>query len=208
MAGYPVFEYNDMLQPLQFVDHPQQRLHQHQSLLNILAHKTPDQRHIPNRPDVDVSDMGGHYLLELEVPGVKDPDAISCQFTSWRCLVVTGTTTRGWHHQQQAKENGTGEDTNGFAKLTRQITGDLAKTKTAEEAAAKKAEAEASLLPELINAERRIGAFRRQFNFPEDVDMEKLTAKLDAGLLSIHLPKRHHSAPKGSGKVKIQGPMI
>ncbi|KAK5126104.1 hypothetical protein LTR85_011459 [Meristemomyces frigidus] len=196
MAGFPVFAYSDMLQPLQFVDHPHERLHQHQTLLNILAHKTPDQTHMPNRPDVDVSDAGGHYLLEVEVPGVKDPNAISCQFTSWRCLVVSGTTTRDWQHQATHAKDGAGEDPNGFVELSRQITADKEKE---EEEAAKE-----DLQPILINGERRIGSFRRQFNFPEDVDMEKLSAKLEAGLLTITLPKRHHGAPKGSGKVKIQ----
>ena len=34
--------------------------------------------------------------------------------------------------------------------------------------------------------------------------MEKLSAVLDAGLLSVKLPKKHHTLPKGSGKVKIE----
>ena len=57
--------------------------------------------------------------------------------------------------------------------------------------------------PWLILGERRIGSFRREFNFPVDVDMEKLSAKLEAGLLTIKVPKRINSYPRGSGKLKI-----
>ena len=57
--------------------------------------------------------------------------------------------------------------------------------------------------PWLILGERRIGSFRREFSFPVDVDMEKLSAKLEAGLLTIKVPKRINSYPRGSGKLKI-----
>ncbi|KAK1808635.1 mitogen-activated protein kinase kinase kinase [Friedmanniomyces endolithicus] len=65
------------------------------------------------------------------------------------------------------------------------------------------AEDGSDLPPWVIIAERRIGAFRREFRFPVDVDMEKLDARLDAGLLHVVVPKKEHCYPKSSGKVKI-----
>ena len=56
--------------------------------------------------------------------------------------------------------------------------------------------------PELLAGERRIGPFRRHFTFPEEVDMEKLVAKLDAGLLNIRVPKKGLTAVK-TGKVNV-----
>jgi hypothetical protein len=53
------------------VDHPHERMHQHQNLLRTLARKGPDPEHYPNYPDVDVRDAISHYLVEVEVPGVK-----------------------------------------------------------------------------------------------------------------------------------------
>jgi HSP20 family molecular chaperone IbpA len=52
--------------------------------------------------------------------------------------------------------------------------------------------------PELLVRERRLGPFRRHLTFPEEVDMEKLTAKLEAGLLHIRVPKKGLSATKTS----------
>jgi HSP20 family molecular chaperone IbpA len=50
---------------------------------------------------------------------------------------------------------------------------------------------------------RRLGPFRRYFTFPKGADMEKLTAKHEAGLLQIRLPKEGLSAAK-TGTVKVQ----
>lgn len=56
----------------------------------------------------------------------------------------------------------------------------------------------------LILGERRIGSFRRNFTFPVDVEQEQMSAKLEAGLLRIVLPKKQHHVPQGTGKVNIE----
>ncbi|KAK6401838.1 hypothetical protein LTR95_019136, partial [Oleoguttula sp. CCFEE 5521] len=55
----------------------------------------------------------------------------------------------------------------------------------------------------LILGERRIGSFRRELHFPVEVDIEKLEAKLEAGLLRLNVPKKLHSYSQGSGKIHI-----
>ena len=94
MAGNPVFSYDFPLPP--YADHQHDRRHQHQSFLGVLAHRQPDQIVAPNHPDVDLSDAIDHFLIELEVPGIKDAKDITCQWTSWRTLVISGSTTRSW----------------------------------------------------------------------------------------------------------------
>lgn len=39
-------------------------------------------------------------------------------------------------------------------------------------------------------SERRYGAFSRSFQIPESVDEDKISARFENGILSIHLPKR------------------
>ena len=59
--------------------------------------------------------------------------------------------------------------------------------------------------PYLIVGERKIGSFRREFHFPVEIDVKKVEARLEAGLLRIYVPRKSHMDLKGSGKVKVQG---
>ncbi|KAK5130945.1 hypothetical protein LTR08_001548 [Meristemomyces frigidus] len=189
-----VFAYDIPLQP--YADHQHDRRHQHQSFMGALAHRQPDPQLSPNHPDVDLSDAIGYYLVEVEVPGIKDTKDITCQWTSWRSLVISGTTTRSWQSQATKTNSSAAKSGSPLAKVM-STDSDGSKSEQAVD------ESDDELPPYLYIAERRIGSFRRQFNFPVDVDMERLTAVLDAGLLCIKLPKKHHDAPKGSGKIKI-----
>jgi HSP20 family protein len=62
--------------------------------------------------------------------------------------------------------------------------------------------------------ERRIGAFERRLTMPENVNMEKIHAHFDSGVLSLTLPKTGQSQRRkinihenlsASGDVKIEG---
>jgi len=187
MALYPY----DTVYPL--VDHPHERTHQHQNFWRYLSHKQPDPILYPNYPDVDIRDAVSEYLIEIEVPGVKDSSDITCKWTSMKSLVVSGNVTRpAWksssQHSAPLSEQRTvdKEDTKG----TRNSQGDFKPLDQHE--------------PNLLVAERRIGAFRRNFYFPLDVEMEKLTAKLEAGLLRLRVPKRGHTLPRNDGKINIE----
>ena len=187
--------------PHDLVDHTRERLHQHNSFLGVLSRKKPDQKIYPNHPDVDLSDALTHYLIELEVPGVKDVKAIDLTWRGRRCLVISGSTFRSWKQESTAtperiSKNGVlsppphpmaAVDTNG--SKAQDITG----------------EGRADMPPYLVVGERRIGSFRREFHFPDDVEMEKIDAQLEAGLLRVVMPKKVHSDAMGSGQVKVRG---
>jgi HSP20 family molecular chaperone IbpA len=186
--------------PLEFVDHQHERLHQHNTFLGVLGRKRPDQKTYPNHPDVDISDAITHYLIELEVPGVKDAEAITINWTSFKSLVVAGSTFRSWEpkaakvdpesvaESEKAAKNGIGLD-----------------VKALKDAKDKAEEASDEWPPYLIVGERKIGSFRREFHFPVEIDVKKVEARLEAGLLRIYVPRKSHMDLKGSGKVKVQG---
>lgn len=176
----PLFAYDA---PPTLADHPHAREHQHTTFMQYLARKQPDPKNYPNYPDVDIRDAINHYLIELECPGIKDAADIHCQWTSSRHLTVTGDIAR-------PEYVGSGKDD--VLALMPMLCRES------------QIEAQIESRPVyLVLGERRIGSFRRNFTFPVEVEQENMTAKLEAGLLKIVLPKHKHHAPKGTGKVDI-----
>jgi len=51
-----------------------------------------------------------------------------------------------------------------------------------------------------VYRETRIGDYQRQFTLTEDVDVDRVTADMDAGVLTIHIPKAEKAKPK---KIKV-----
>lgn len=153
------------------VDHMHERSHQHQTLWRTIARKHPDQSLIPNQPDVDIRDDITQYLVEVEVPGVKDVNNIKCQWISSTALIISGQVSRP-------------DETTHT---------DFSQAGPAE-----------TSLPYLVIGERRVGSFRRHLTFPGTIDHDKMTAKLEAGVLCIRIPKQQHYHPKGDGIVKVE----
>lgn len=179
MANYYYYGY-DFAPPL--ADHMHQRTHQHRNLFHYLTHQKPRPEDFPNQPDVDVRDAVTEYLIDMEVPGIQNPHEISVSWTSTRSLVISGNIAGPEPGKvvPEKHENKTGtRDANGSWKDSEPHG------------------------PEIILQERRIGPFRRRFNFPDEANMEKLTAKLEAGLLKVRVPKIGLSVTK-TGKVDVQ----
>jgi HSP20 family molecular chaperone IbpA len=167
----------------------------------VVARKNPDQKAYPNHPDVDISDAVGHSLIELEVPGVKDADSIALHWTSWRSLVVAGSSFRSWEPDTSADYRTT---SNGDGAGESADRGDLVAS-VLKNSKLKNDNVDDELPPFLVIGERRIGSFRREFHFPVDVIVEKVEAKLEASLLRVSVPKKSHMDLKGVGKVRVQG---
>lgn len=199
MAGLYAHPYYEP--PFELVDHPHERLHQHNTFLGVMARRKPDQKTYPNHPDVDISDAISYYLIELEVPGIKDAGAIALNWTSWRSLVVAGTIFRSWGPKTTLELDSASNSKSEKGDAVGEVRLDAEAPKDAKD----KADAEnAQLPPFLVIGERRIGSFRREFHFPVDVEVEKVEARLEAGLLRIKVPKKSHTYPKGAGRIKIQ----
>jgi HSP20 family molecular chaperone IbpA len=187
--------------PLELVDHQHERLHQHNTFLGVMTRREPDQKSYPNHPDVDISDAITHYLIELEVSGIKNAETITLNWTSFRSLVVAGSTFRSWEPKTSTNLN--------MAK-NGEITKDAGDSVDLDSKAFKDHRDQSHDVsqdhpPYLIVGERRIGSFRREFYFPVDIDVGKVEARLEAGLLCVKVPRKPHLDLKGVGKVRVQG---
>ncbi|EXJ88653.1 hypothetical protein A1O1_05584 [Capronia coronata CBS 617.96] len=135
--------YYDLPPPL--VDHPHERKHQHESVLQYIAHRHPRPEDHPNQPDVDFRDAIKEYLVEIEVPGTKKPSDITVSWTGPRSLLLTGTASR--------PDYGTPTNTEVEEEKESPHTGGV----------------------HLLVGERRIGPFRRYIHFPTDVENVSVT---------------------------------
>lgn len=192
MAGSAFYDYGGDLIPVPLVDHPHQRFHQHHTLLDsLLGRKSHPEAH-PNYPDIDMRSTAQEYLIEVEVPGIKDASELSVEWTSSRSLVVCGISERPQWEQNALKDE------------NRLPSGPVtSKTGTRDEHGEWKAP-EGGSEQLLLIGERRIGPFRRHFSFPVDVDAETLSAKLESGLLRLRVPKMERHVPKGNIVVKVE----
>ena len=111
-----------------------------------------------------------------EVPGVKNADELHVNWATSQSLIVSGDVARP--EEDQTKQDPAGaNDPQSQAKQPK---------------------------AHMMVGERRTGPFRRVFHFPAEVNEENLSAKLEAGLLKIRVPKKATKHSKG-GKVAVQG---
>ncbi|KAK5714112.1 hypothetical protein LTR15_011020 [Elasticomyces elasticus] len=148
-----------------------------------------------NIPDVDIRDSGDDYLIDIEVPGVKNTADVHLDWTSARSFVLSGSVRRpGTAEVVESKMD------DAATSIPKKSTGYERNGSVGHKHNAKE-EVQAPGLPHLLAGERRVGFFKRVFTLPCEVDVEKVTAKLEAGLLSLKVPK--HQSAKGKGSITI-----
>ncbi|KIW82426.1 hypothetical protein Z517_05453 [Fonsecaea pedrosoi CBS 271.37] len=155
-------------------------------------------------PATDIRETVRAYHIEIEVPGVTEENKSDLVITwmSPHTLLVQGVASRprniGLLDQGEGKKVWEGEG-DGWATETGHGKREKSHETLDEEALA-------DVTPTILLSERRVGAWRRTFTLPEDVEMKELKARLDGGLLRIDLPKRSledMEALKGAG-VRIE----
>ncbi|KAK3645631.1 Heat shock 70 kDa protein 1A [Elasticomyces elasticus] len=187
--GYP-----DNLPFAPLMNDSHERTHQHQPFLAPLRHHVRPEEY-PNNPDVDVRDSGDDYLIDIEVPGVKNTADVHLDWTSSRSFVLSGSV----HRPGTAEVVESGMD-DAATSIPKKSTGYERNGSVGHKPNAKE-EVQAPGLPHLLAGERRVGFFKRVFTLPCEVDVEKVSAKLEAGLLSLKVPK--HQSAKGKGSITI-----
>ncbi|KAF8423419.1 heat shock protein 30 [Tirmania nivea] len=154
-------------------------------------------------PSFDVIETKDAYILEGELPGLRDKRAVDIEFTNHQTLLVKGK-IEATAAQSEAKQITSGEKHH--EEVTRpktppkptvedDIDEDDKKSNIPTSTTVSRQEKKSEQPPEKEQirywiSERTIGSFQRTFSFPGLVDQDKVTAKLENGVLTIVVPKR------------------
>lgn len=155
-------------------------------------------------PNFDVHETESAFVLEGELPGLSDKKAVSIEFTDGNTLLVQGKIERSYQtsseEPQQQKITEQGEHHESHKPTVEDAPDDddvAAGNTTVAKASQEKERKELQRQqPRYWVSERSIGTFQRSFNFPGDIDHEKVTAKLKDGILTVVVPKKVHPAPR------------
>jgi HSP20 family molecular chaperone IbpA len=136
-------------------------------------------------PRFNVAETETNYVLEGELPGVRDKESINVVWLQNQVLVVHGTidsagaTTAARPAQSdEVKDANIKEPAPLNGKPPAESTGSRSRT----------------TFPRQLLQERHIGPFERSFTFPGEVGMDDMKASLTDGLLRIVVPKKIRSA--------------
>ncbi|KIW91226.1 uncharacterized protein Z519_08122 [Cladophialophora bantiana CBS 173.52] len=166
-------------------------------------------------PATDIRESLRAYHIEIETPGVTEENKSDLVITwmSPHTLLVQGIASRpkniGLMDQEEGQRVWEGEGEGwaaeaGHGKPQESTDGGPIQREKSRETMEE--EALSDTTPTILLSERRVGAWRRTFTLPEDVEMKELKARLEGGLLRIDLPKRSledMEALKGAG-VRIE----
>jgi HSP20 family protein len=150
----------------------------------------------PFSPRFDIFETEAHYHLIGDLPGVQDKKTISLEFSDERILFIRGRVDRkplllptaAPAMEKRRSLNPTVEETDdeddhsvvsGHSSHKEEPTEWVVEEKIQEQPQVKK-----------WLSERSFGEFQRTFTFPTPVDLEKVSAKLENGLLEITVPKK------------------
>jgi len=139
-------------------------------------------------PNFDVQETEKEYVLEGELPGLADKSKVSIEFTESQTLLVRGRLDRSADSASASSSHKpTVEDAEDEAD---KAVGGKKKEDVAKETR-----------PKYWVSERVVGEFERSFSFPGSIDVDRVSAKLEHGILRIVVPKREK--PLGR-KIAIQ----
>ncbi|TGZ82756.1 heat shock protein 30 [Ascodesmis nigricans] len=148
-------------------------------------------------PNFDVHETEHEYVLEGELPGLSEKDKVNLEFTDEKTLYISGRIERSLKRfsddQGRIQTIEGGEEPK---KLTEEGE-DKGKGKAHEGAQVEKKEQR----PKYWVSERSIGEFSRSFSFPGPIDIDKVKASLEHGILKVVVPKMEK---KQGRKIQVQ----
>ncbi|KAK0619618.1 HSP20-like chaperone [Immersiella caudata] len=148
-------------------------------------------------PKFDVTEHEKDYSLQGELPGVP-PENVVIEFTDPQTLVIRG------HAEREHTEGDPSLAKLGSPEEMKKLEGkDGSKEgKSMKSEGMKEGESTSSKLSSKCwLSERSFGEFSRVFNFPSNVDQDKVEAKFNHGLLNITVPK---AVKKEARKIEIK----
>ncbi|KAI5790175.1 HSP20-like chaperone [Geopyxis carbonaria] len=125
------------------------------------------------QPNFDVAETAEAYFLDGDLPGLSDKRAVVIEFADDRTLLIRGRVERTQPRADKGKQIET----------------------------SKPEEKRKSYNPYTWLSERTFGTFQRTFSFPTPVELEKVTASLENGVLTVVVPKKIW---KGARRVQVE----
>jgi HSP20 family protein len=148
-------------------------------------------------PNFDVHETEHAYILEGELPGLDDKKNVNLEFTDDKTLMVSGRIERSWSSgtpPSKAVEGASEQKKIDSGEKTEE------KAKDQAEGAENKKEQQKKSDVKYWVSERSVGEFSRSFSFPGNVDIDKVKASLEHGVLKIVVPKMEK---KGGRRIEL-----
>jgi len=163
-------------------------------------------------PNFDIRETADAYFLEGEFPGIRDPNSIFIERLGTRGLLVEARSTKldlekewgvkvkaGGHYGEASRDHGTGYGRRSSKSPDRHpvaVSSGESRSSPSEEhrhsVSFKEPSGPTTEKEDRIQewlSERNIGCLQRSFSFPQNIDYDRLEARLQDGLLRIKLPK-------------------
>ncbi|KAL7270304.1 hypothetical protein RUND412_006990 [Rhizina undulata] len=153
-------------------------------------------------PNFDVWETPDSYILDGELPGVKDKSRIEIEFIDSQTLVIHGRIERPTILLQTKEVERTATPKRLYPVVDDKMDEDVKPPKGSPLNSSKIQSRKPEPQPvKCWVSERAIGEYERRFSFPASVDLDRVTAALEDGLLRIIVPKMQHAAGK---KIAVQ----
>lgn len=135
-------------------------------------------------PRIDTQESTKNFYIDVELPGLESEDKITLRWIGSRTLLVKAAVERkGTPEDEVAPKEGS------VGPPQRDAAAAAQKPEADNKAQIKSSADEKTPAVYLTLGERHIGLYGRAFDFPVNVDREKTTAELKAGVLRITVPK-------------------
>jgi len=155
-------------------------------------------------PKFDVHENPEAFVLEGEVPGISDKNALDIHFTDQQTLVVHGRIES--FRKSGPESDNAGESTPNAASKKPTVeedkeSGEHGKAVTHSTSQEGGTVQKGNSGPRVWIQERSVGEFQRSFNFPAGIDQDNVKASLNHGILTITVPKMQQ---KGKRRVTVE----
>ena len=147
-------------------------------------------------PNFDVYETEHEHVLEGELPGLSDKKNVSIEFTDDKTILVHGHIERSRTAYRDSEGNVTTKTIEQGEEQKKVEGGSETKDKGKEK---EEKDKEGGL--KYWVSERSVGEFWRSFSFPTSVDIDRVKASLDNGILKVVVPKLEKEA--GGRRIEV-----
>lgn len=141
-------------------------------------------------PNTDIRESRSAYYIDVELPGLRDRRDIVLKWTAQTTLYLEANIKRQPTPEEVEAEKQQQQGGRALSPSPERPSGESSGSDAKDGSNKKKHAAKPPKPVHNIKRERRVGRYARAFAFPVAVDQDKITAKLEYGILTITVPKK------------------